>query len=97
MYIVNRTVVTGRKEFSSCLVFLINIFVKGVHIFDKVVAGCGFLNSLKYLWGIFKSLIFGCKVGVFNISEKLQEVVQETMLKFGSTNGFTWKQKEKLI
>ena len=48
----NWSVVTGRKEFLSCLVFIVTFFVKGMDIFDKVVAGCGFLDTLENILGI---------------------------------------------
>ena len=50
---VNWRVVTGIKEQPSCMVFLVNFFVKGVDSFDKVVTGCGFLDSQDDIWGIF--------------------------------------------
>ena len=50
--VVNQIVVTGRKELSSCLVFVVIFFVKVVDSFDKLVAGCGFLDSLEDMWGI---------------------------------------------
>ena len=45
--IVNQGVVIGSKEFPSCMVFVVTFFVKGVDSSDKVVAGCGFSDSLE--------------------------------------------------
>ena len=49
---VNWSVVTGSKEFPSCLEFVVTFLVKGVDSFNKVVDGCGLLESLEDIWGI---------------------------------------------
>ena len=55
---------------------------------DKVVAGCGFSDSLEDIWGISLSMLFGCKVGVYSGLKRLQEVDREDLLKFISKSGF---------
>ena len=55
---------------------------------DKVVAGCGFYDSLEDIWGILLSMLFGCKVGVYSGLKRLQEVDREDLLKFISKSGF---------
>ena len=47
LFIVDQLVVTGRKKCPSCLVFVVTFFVKGVDGLDKVVDGCGVLDSLE--------------------------------------------------
>ena len=90
-------VVTGSKELSSCLVFVVIFCVKGVDILDKVVTGCAFSDSVKVIWGILEILVFGCKVGGCISLERLQEVFHEAFLKFGINTGLKWKQREKLM
>ena len=43
---VNCGVVTGSKELPSSMVFLVTFLVKGVDIFDEVVAVCGFSDNM---------------------------------------------------
>ena len=49
---VNWGVVTGSKECSPYLVFVVKFFMKGVDSFDKVVARCGFSDSQEDIWVI---------------------------------------------
>ena len=61
--IVIQGFVAVRNECPSFLVFVVTFFVKEVDIFNKLVAVYYLLVSLEDIWGIFKSLLFGCKLG----------------------------------
>ena len=67
------------------------IVLEGVESFDKVVAVCGILDSLEDIWGIFKSLVFGCKVGGCSRLDRPQEVSNKALLEYSSKYGFKWK------
>ena len=95
MCIFHWGVVTGIKEFSSFLIFVVTLFLKGVDIFDKAVAGCGVLDSLEDIWSILKCLVFGYKVGGCNSVEIPQEVSHEVLLKYVSKSGLKWNHREE--
>ena len=52
MFRVNWGVVRGINELPYCLVFAVTVLVTGVENFNKVVAGCGFLDILEDVLGI---------------------------------------------
>ena len=59
--------------------------------------GCVILDILEDIWDILEILVFFCKVGECIISEIIQEVAREVLLKSGSKSGFKWNHRVELM